>query len=91
MSLFALLFGLLIPRVLITALLLWSTWFQGVPATPFWFVFSYIFMPNTLLWFSAMHHWSSDKWGIMPLAALIIAVLIDFSPLTSRRGRRGRR
>jgi len=78
------------PRLGIVLLWLFTTWFHGVFATPLWPVLGFIFLPTTLLWYSAVQHWYGGAWnGFVPIAGLVVALLIDLSPTRGRwRSRR---
>ncbi|MGH7583503.1 MAG: hypothetical protein ACREL5_09780 [Gemmatimonadales bacterium] len=78
------------PRLGIALLWFFTTWFSGVFATPLWPVLGFIFLPTTLLWYSAVQNWYGGAWnGFVPVAGLVVAVLIDLSPARGRwRGRR---
>ena len=79
MPLVALLFALFLPRVLIFFLWLATRWFDGMFQNFFWPVLGFIFMPLTLLWYSAVMHYLGGQWTAIPMAGLVIAVLLDLS------------
>jgi hypothetical protein len=81
--------ALLAPRVVLALVWFFSTWFQGLFPTPLWPVLGFVFLPTTLLWYSAVQHWYGGQWTTGPIIGLVIALLIDVSP-ASRAGRRGR-
>lgn len=85
MPLLLLLFGLLLPRI--TALLLWllSDWF--VQAYDNWIIplLGFIFLPYSMLWFSAVQNWFGGVWGPWQMVFMIIAVLMDLASYSQTR------
>jgi hypothetical protein len=45
----------------------------------------FIFLPTSLLWYSAVHNWFSGEWGVIPIAGMVVALLLDLAPLRPRR------
>lgn len=82
--LFALL-ALLAPRILILVLWFLTTWFQGMFANLLWPILGFIFLPTSLLWYSAVLNWWGGAWGGLQIAGMVIAVIIDLSPASGRR------
>jgi hypothetical protein len=80
------LFALITPRLVIFALWLLSNWFNGLFNTVLWPILGFIFLPTTLLWYSAVQHWFNGHWTLWPVIGLVIALAIDVSP--ARHGRR---
>lgn len=80
--------ALLTPRIVIVLLWLFSHWFNHVFTTPLWPILGFVFLPTTLLWYVAVQHWFGGQWGLIPIAGLVIALMIDVSPASSRRRRR---
>jgi hypothetical protein len=85
MPLLILLFGVLVPRLTIVALWLLTNWFQGMFTTWLMPALGFIFLPTSLLWYSAVHNWFSGEWGVIPIAGMVVAVLMDLAPLRPRR------
>ncbi len=81
----SLIFGFIVPRILIVLLWASTNWFHGVLVSTPGIIFGTIFMPTTLLWFSAVHNWFHGDWGGMQFLGLIVAALNDFSPLTAKK------
>jgi len=81
----AVIITLLAPRLAILLLWLLTGWFHGVFLGILWPLLGFCFLPTTLLWYSAVHHWFGGHWSLIPLAGLVIAVLIDISPARGRR------
>ncbi len=91
MSCLLILLALVTPRLVMVLLWLLTHWFDGLFATPLWPVLGFIFLPTTLLWYTAVQHWYGGSFtGFWPIAGLVIALLIDLSP-AHRGGRRNRR
>ncbi len=83
------LLALAMPRLVIILLWLFTFWFRGLFATPLWPVLGFVFLPTTLLWYTAVQRWFAGQWTLWPVVGLIIALMIDLSP--ARHGRRPRR
>jgi hypothetical protein len=86
MPLMLLLFSLLLPRVAIVLLWLLTNWFQGMFQNLFWPVLGFIFMPLTLLWYSAVVRFFNGQWTWLAMGGLVLAVFLDLSQ--SRWGHR---
>lgn len=82
------LLALATPRLVIILLWLFTRWFVGIFATALWPVLGFIFLPTTLLWYTAVQHWFAGQWTLWPVVGLVIALLIDLSPASHRRSRR---
>ena len=85
MPLIAILLALLVPRITILLLWLLTNWFNALFQTVLWPILGFIFLPLTLLWYSAVQHWFGGEWSAVPIIGLIISVLIDISPARPRR------
>lgn len=81
------LFALMTPRIVIVLLWLFSNWFSGIFSAAILPVVGFIFLPTTLLWYTAVQHWFGGQWTLWPIVGLVIALLIDVSPASSRRRR----
>jgi hypothetical protein len=79
------LLALLAPRVLIALLWFLTTWFQGMFASLLWPILGFLFLPTTLLWYSAVQRWFGGQWTLWPIVGLVIALMIDVSPAGGRR------
>jgi hypothetical protein len=84
------LLALLAPRLLIAVLWFLTTWFQGMFATLLWPIVGFLFLPTTLLWFSAVQRWFGGQWTLWPVVGLVVALMIDVSPAGGRRRARER-
>jgi hypothetical protein len=80
-----LLIALITPRLLIVLLWLFTTWFRGVFTIALWPVLGFIFLPTTLIWYTAVQHWFDGQWTLWPVVGLVIALAIDVSPARGRR------
>ena len=79
-----LIIALAAPRLLVFAL--WLTgWFIGVFPNILWPLLGFIFLPTTLLWYTAVAHWYAGVWTGWRLVVLIVALVIDLSPARGRR------
>jgi hypothetical protein len=75
------------PRIVIVVLYFFSTWFNGLFATPLYPLLGFIFLPTTLLWYTAVQHWWHGVWSLWPVVGIVIALMIDISPASGRRRR----
>ena len=80
-----LLIALITPRLLILVLWLFTTWFRGIFPIALWPVLGFIFLPTTLIWYTAVQHWFDGQWTLWPIVGLVIALAIDVSPARGRR------
>lgn len=85
MPCFLALLALLTPRIVVVLLWFFSGWFQGLFPSILWPVLGFVFLPTTLLWYTAVLHWFGGQWTFWPVVGLIIALLIDVSPASHRR------
>ncbi len=82
--LFALI-ALVTPRLLIALLWFFSGWFQGMFNSLLWPILGFIFLPTTLLWYSAVQRWFGGEWTLWPIVGIVVALAIDVSPAGGRR------
>ena len=90
MPCFLVVLALLTPRLVVALLWFFTHWFQGLFNTLLWPILGFIFLPTTLLWYSAVHNWFGGAWTLWPVVGLVVALLIDLTPhhrLTRRRSR----
>ena len=80
-------FALVTPRLVIALLWFFTNWFNGVFNTILWPILGFIFLPTTLLWYSAVQHWFGGQWTLWPIVGLVVALVIDVSPARARRRR----
>ena len=82
------LFSLIAPRLVVALLWFFSNWFQGIFDSILWPLLGFIFLPTTLLWYTAVQHWWGGQWTLWPIVGIVVALLIDLSPAGGRRRRR---
>ncbi|HET7549899.1 MAG TPA: hypothetical protein VFK04_01335 [Gemmatimonadaceae bacterium] len=80
-------FALLTPRIVIALLWFFTSWFHGIFNSILWPILGFIFLPTTLLWYSAVQHWFGGQWTVWPIVGLVVALIIDVSPARGRRSR----
>jgi hypothetical protein len=78
------LLALITPRLVIVLVWLFTNWFR-VLSSGLWLVLGFIFLPTTLLWYTAVQHWFGGQWTFGPVVGLVIALLVDVSPAKRRR------
>jgi hypothetical protein len=81
-------FALFLPRCVIVLLWLFTHWFSGIFSLALWPVLGFLFLPTTLLWYTAVQHWFHGRWGVVPIAGIVLALLIDLSPTAGRHRHR---
>jgi len=75
------------PRLLVFAL--WLTgWFRGVFPTMLWPILGFVFLPTTLLWYTAVQRWFGGQWTLWPVVGIVGALAIDCAPARGYRRRR---
>jgi hypothetical protein len=79
--------ALMTPRLVIVVLWLFTTWFAGIFDTALWPVLGFIFLPTSLLWYTAVQHWFGGEWTLWPIVGIVVALLIDLSPASGRRAK----
>jgi hypothetical protein len=79
------LFALFVPRLVVIVLWFLTDWFEGMFQSVLWPILGFIFLPTTLLWYSAVQHWFGGQWTLWPIVGLVIALLIDTSPARTKR------
>ena len=82
------LIALAAPRLAIVLLWFFSRWFEGMFDNLLWPILGFIFLPTTLLWYSAVQHWFGGEWTLWPILGLVVSLLIDLSPAGSKRSKR---
>ena len=94
MPILFLLLALALPRGLIVGLWLLTDWFQGIFPGLLWPLLGFVFLPATLLWYSAVQNWFGGEWGLWQIVGMVAALMLDTSPARGRgrgsgRGARG--
>ena len=87
MPCFMVLLAIATPRLVVALLWLFSHWFEGVFPSALWPILGFVFLPTTLLWYTAVQHWFGGQWTLGPIVGLVLAILIDLSPAKGRRRR----
>ncbi len=87
MPCFLVLLAFLTPRLVVALLWLFSHWFQGIFPSVLWPILGFVFLPTTLLWYTAVQHWFAGQWTLWPIVGLVVAILVDMSPAKGRRRR----
>jgi hypothetical protein len=82
------LLALVTPRLLIFLIWFFTTWFRGMVPNIVVLILGFIFLPMTLLWYTAVQHWFAGQWTFWPVVGMVLALLMDVSP--ARSGRRWR-
>ena len=77
--------ALIAPRFAIAVLWFFTSWFEGIFSTILWPVLGFIFLPMSLLWYTAVQNWYGGEWGVLQVVGIVIAVLIDLSPASGKR------
>lgn len=81
------LLALAAPRLVVAFLWFFTHWFQGMFVNLLWPILGFIFLPTTLLWYSAVQHWFGGQWTLWPVVGLVVALMIDMSPASGGRRR----
>ena len=77
--------ALLTPRLAVALLWFFSRWFDGLFSSLLWPILGFVFLPTTLLWYSAVQHWFGGAWSLWPGLGLVVALVIDLSPARHHR------
>ena len=81
------LLALAAPRIVVVLLWFLTGWFNGLFQTLIWPVLGFVFLPTTLLWYSAVQHWFGGQWTLWPIVGIVVALVIDSSPAGGVRRR----
>ena len=84
----AALIALIAPRLTIAVLWILTGWFRGMFDNLLWPILGFLFLPTTLLWYSAVQHWFGGEWTLWPIVGLVVSLMIDLSPASSKRTRK---
>ena len=87
MPCFLVLLAFATPRLVVALLWLFSHWFEGIFPSALWPILGFVFLPTTLLWYTAVQHWFAGQWTLWPVVGLVVAILIDLSPARAPRRR----
>ncbi len=75
------------PRLVIALVWFFSNWFTGIFPGAMWPLLGFLFLPTTLLWYTAVIRWYGGTWTFWPVVGMVIALMIDISPASGRRRR----
>ncbi len=85
----AVVIALIAPRFLIVVLWWFSEFFAGVFPSLLWPILGFFFLPTTLLWYTVVAQYYGGDWnGAVQIIGIVIALMIDGSPASGRRGKR---
>ncbi|WNG35852.1 hypothetical protein F0U60_20740 [Archangium minus] len=84
MPVLAALFALAVPRLVVLVLWFFTHWFRGMFDTLLWPILGFLFLPTTLLWYSAVQHWFDGQWTLWPIVGLVFSLMLD---VWSKQGR----
>lgn len=76
------------PRLAIVLLWFFTGWFRGMFDGLLWPALGLIFLPTTLLWYSAVQHWFAGQWTLWPVVGIVLALMIDLSSAAGGRRQR---
>ena len=80
---------LALPRLAIVCLWFFTGWFSPVFDWWLWPLLGVLFMPHTILWYSAVQNWFHGQWDILQIIVLVFAVALDLSAATgAKKGRK---
>ena len=88
MPCFLVVLALITPRLLVALLWFATRWFEGLFSSLLWFLAGFIFLPTTLLWYTAVQRWFGGQWTLWPVVGIVAALAIDFAPARGYRRRR---
>jgi len=80
--------ALIVPRLTLLYLWFMTNWFGGVFDTILWPILGFFFAPTTLLWYAVVENVFAGNWGVFQIVVMVIAVMIDMSPGTSKKKRK---
>jgi hypothetical protein len=79
------LIGAIFPRAMLALAYVTGFVDDALPrGTLVWAILGFIVAPTTFVWYCAVQNWFDGRWGVVPLAGLVLAVMLDF-----RAGGRG--
>jgi hypothetical protein len=76
---------LLTPRLAVALLWYFTHWFNGLFSSLLLPIIGFLFVPTTLLWYSAVQHWFGGAWTLWPVVGIVAALAIDLGALRSHR------
>jgi hypothetical protein len=85
---FLVVLALVTPRLVVALLWFATRWFEGIFSSLLWLVLGFIFLPTTLLWYTAVQRWFGGQWTLWPVVGIVVALMIDLAPAGGYRRRR---
>jgi len=80
--------GMAFPRFAIFVLWLFTHWFRGMFDTWLIPVLGFLFLPYSLLWYSAVTNLFGGTWGLWQVLIMILAVMADLTAYGGTRRKR---
>ena len=87
---FAVLAALLTPRIAVVLMWFFTPWFDSLFSSPLWPFLGFVFLPTTLLWYVVVEYWIGG-WTLWPVVGMVMALIIDLSPVREQYRLRRRR
>ena len=88
MPCFLIVFALVTPRLVVALLWFFTRWFDGMFSSLLWLAAGFIFLPTTVLWYTAVQHWFGGQWTLVPVVGVVAALAIDLAPAGGYRRQR---
>jgi len=79
---------LVAPRLVLALLWFFTRWFEGMFSSLLWPLVGFVFLPTTLLWYSAVQRWFGGQWTVWPVVGIVVALAVDLAPARGYRRRR---
>jgi hypothetical protein len=79
---------LVAPRLVLALLWFFTRWFEGMFSSLLWPLVGFVFLPTTLLWYSAVQRWFGGQWTLWPVVGIVVALAVDLAPARGYRRRR---
>jgi apolipoprotein N-acyltransferase len=77
------------PRLIVAYLWFFSSWLHtAFDGGILWPLLGFFFAPTSLLWFAVVQNYYGGQWGTLQIVLMVVAVLMDLSPGSSRRKRK---
>lgn len=83
-----LLIGMFSPRLAIVLIYLFSGWMERAFDGLLIPILGFFFLPYTLLWTSVVFNRYGGEWGLWQILLLVVALILDFSPLAAKHLKR---
>ena len=89
MPCFALVLGLLFPRLTLVLLWLFADWFDAAYDGILWPLLGLIFAPLTCIWYAVVLTYYGGDWSVVPIVGMVVAVGLDFGLIGKGAKHRG--